>query len=119
MPLLIEVDGRRFDVHVFGAGQAVATAPAKEKSNTHKRAGKGAKAATSERDVLSPGQGTILRVAVEVGQSIAIGDLICVLESMKMENEVVSQRDGVIAALGVTAGQSVSRGQLLASIDDQ
>jgi acetyl-CoA/propionyl-CoA carboxylase biotin carboxyl carrier protein len=119
MPLLIEVDGHRFEVQVFGANHAVATVPAKKTTTLHKRAGKGAKAPTSERDVLSPGQGTILRVAVEVGQSIAIGDLLCVLESMKMENEVVSQRDGVVAAIGVTAGQSVSRGQLLASIDDQ
>lgn len=119
LPLLIEVDGHRFDVQVYGANHGVATAPAKKKKTHRGRAGKGAKAATSERDVLSPGQGTILRVAVEAGQPIAIGDLICVLESMKMENEVVSQRDGVIAAVGVTAGQSVSRGQVLVSIDDQ
>lgn len=118
MPLLIEVDGHRFDVQVYGA-HAVAATPAKKSATRRKRGNKDAKAATSERDVLSPGQGTILRVAVEVGQPIAIGDLICVLESMKMENEVVSQRDGVVAAVGVMAGQSVSRGQLLASIDNQ
>lgn len=116
VPLLIEVDGHRFNVQVFGA--VGVAAPEKKKATTkRKRASKKEAAVSDERDVLSPGQGTILRVAVEVGQTIAVGDLICVVESMKMENEVVSQRTGTVAAVGVSAGQSVSRGQLLASID--
>lgn len=116
MPLLIEVDGHRFNVNVFGAGSV--SAPEKKKTKTtRERSGKKEAAVADARDVLSPGQGTILRVAVEVGQAITAGDLICVVESMKMENEVVSQRTGTVAAVGVTAGQSVSRGQLLASIE--
>lgn len=118
MPLLIEVDGHRFDVKVFGA---VATAaPAKQKTARKRGRKAGATAqASDDRDILSPGQGTILRVAVEVGQSVSAGDLICVFESMKMENEVVAQRAGVVTAIGVTQGQSVSRGDLLASIDTE
>ena len=116
VPLLIEVDGHRFNVQVFGA--VGVAAPEKTKTTTkRKRAARKEAAVSNDRDVLSPGQGTILRVAVEVGQPIAVGDLIYVVESMKMENEVVAQRQGTVAAVGVSAGQSVSRGQLLASID--
>lgn len=116
MPLLIEVDGHRFDVKVFGA---VATAAPTKKKATKKRArASGAAAqASDDRDILSPGQGTVLRVAVEVGQTIAVGDLICVVESMKMENEVLARSAGTVASVGVTQGQAVSRGDLLVSID--
>jgi acetyl-CoA/propionyl-CoA carboxylase, biotin carboxylase, biotin carboxyl carrier protein len=118
MPLLIEVDGHRFDVKVFGA--VTAAAPAKKKAGKKRKRAAGAAAhGHDDRDLLSPGQGTVLRVAVEVGQTVAVGDLICVLESMKMENEIVSRRDGVVAAVGITQGQSVGRGELLASIDPQ
>lgn len=118
LPLLIEVGGRRFDVQVHGAG-AIMSAPA-TKSGRPQRKGRGGAARvdhSDERDILSPGQGTVLRVAVEVGQQVKTGDLICVVESMKMENEVTAQRDGVVAAVGVQPGQAVGRGDLLASID--
>lgn len=118
MPLLIEVDGHRFDVKVFGAGATIA--PEKKKSGKKRKRAAGAAArANDDRDIHSPGQGTVLRVGVEVGQTVAAGDLICVLESMKMENEILAQRDGIVAAVAVTAGQSVGRGELLASIDPQ
>lgn len=118
MPLVIEVDGHRFDVNVFGA-VGVAAAPAKKSGKKRGRRSGGGASASSDRDILSPGQGTVLRVEVEVGQSVSAGDLICVLESMKMENEVQARFDGVVSAVGVTAGQAVSRGALLASIDPQ
>lgn len=118
MPLLIEVDGQRFDVKVFGA-VATSTAPAKKAGKKRNRAGSTTSKNSDERDILSPGQGTVLRVAVEVGQVVAAGDLICVVESMKMENEVVAKRNGVVTTVGITTGQSVSRGALLASIEAQ
>lgn len=116
MPLLIEVDGHRFDVQVFGA---VATAAPAKKKSAKKRGRKagGSTQTNDDRDILSPGQGTVLRVAVEVGQSVSNGDLICVLESMKMENEILARRDGVVAAVGVAAGQPVGRGELLVSFE--
>ena len=118
MPLLIEVDGHRFDVKIFGAGSLAATsAPAARKKRG--RAARNNASATSDRDILSPGQGTVLRVDVEVGQSVSAGDVICVVESMKMENEITARYNGTVAAVGVTAGQSVGRGALLAGIDPQ
>lgn len=117
MPLLIEVDGHRFDVKVFGAA-GIATS-GKPNGTKRKRSQKGPSASAQDSDVISPGQGTVLRVAVEVGQPVASGDLICVVESMKMENEILARQDGIIGAVNVTAGQSVARGEILASIDKQ
>ena len=116
MPLLIEVGGHRFDVKVFGGGTMVHADNKKSKPG-RKRVSKSAAPQVSDRDILSPGQGTVLRVAVETGQTVAVGDLICVLESMKMENEITAQRDGTVVAVAVTQGQSVGRGELLASIE--
>lgn len=119
LPLLIEVDGHRFDVQIYGA-TATSPAPAAKKARKKReRKATSASQVSDDRDILSPGQGTVLRVAVEVGQSISSGDLVCVLESMKMENEVLARRDGIVVAVGVTQGQSVSRGDLLVSIDPQ
>ncbi len=115
MPLLIEVDGHRFDVKVYGA-----VAPVQENKKARKKRGRKAGASNAESDdseIRSPGQGTVLRVEVDAGQAVSSGDVICVVESMKMENEIVARRDGTIASVEVVAGQSVGRGEVLAKID--
>jgi biotin carboxyl carrier protein len=61
-------------------------------------------------------QGKVLSVAVSVGAPVHTGDLICVVEAMKMENEIVSHGDGVIAELRVAAGDQVSSGQVVCVI---
>ena len=58
-------------------------------------------------------QGTVLSVAVTEGTSVAAGELICVVEAMKMENEIVSSVDGVVTALSVAPGDQVSNGQVI------
>ena len=58
-------------------------------------------------------QGTVLSVAVTEGTSVAAGDLICVVEAMKMENEIVSAADGVVSGLAVAPGDQVSNGQVI------
>jgi biotin carboxyl carrier protein len=63
--------------------------------------------------VVSPMQGTVLSVAVAEGDAVAAGELICVVEAMKMENEIVAHGDGVIAELRVAAGDQVSNGQVI------
>lgn len=61
--------------------------------------------------------GTIVRVMVEVGQHVQAGDVLLILEAMKMENEVKSPQDGVIKTLQVTAGTNVNKGQVLVEIE--
>jgi acetyl-CoA/propionyl-CoA carboxylase biotin carboxyl carrier protein len=63
-----------------------------------------------------PIQGTVLRVAVEVGQEIAVGDLVCIVEAMKMENEVAAHQAGTVKELAVAEGQAVNAGDLLAIV---
>ena len=65
----------------------------------------------------SPMPGKILSLKANVGQSIKKGDVILILEAMKMENEIVSPQDGTIASINVSAGQSVEAGDLLVTID--
>lgn len=68
-------------------------------------------------DIESPMPGKILSVAVEVGQSISKGDVVVVLEAMKMENEIVASDDGTVASINVTSGQMVESGSLIATLD--
>lgn len=61
--------------------------------------------------------GNILKVNVSVGQSVGQGDVLVVLEAMKMENEIMAPRDGVVASVNVTKGASVNTGDLLVSLN--
>ena len=67
--------------------------------------------------VSSPMPGKILSLKAAVGQSVKKGEVILILEAMKMENEIVATDDGTIASINVTAGQSVEAGDLLATIN--
>ena len=62
-------------------------------------------------------QGTILQVLVEPGQEVDAGQVVVILEAMKMENHIVASRDGVVSELPVQAGQVVETGQTLAVIE--
>ncbi|MBO0769337.1 MAG: acetyl-CoA carboxylase biotin carboxyl carrier protein subunit, partial [Solirubrobacterales bacterium] len=64
----------------------------------------------------SPLQGTIFKVNVESGASVEEGDLICVIEAMKMENEIVAHKAGVVAELPISPGTPVASGDTLAVI---
>lgn len=63
--------------------------------------------------VLAPMPGTILSIAVTAGQSVKKGDVLCVLEAMKMENEIFSPRDAVVSAVTCARGESVDAGKSL------
>ena len=58
-------------------------------------------------------QGTIVKVLVKVGEKVAAGQTVCVLEAMKMENNIVSEVAGTVAEVRVTAGQSVGSGDVI------
>ena len=89
----VEVSGKLFDVKVIGEAGAGAAAPAaggKKPPKRERKAGGGAGA--SSEALPSPLQGTVFKVAVEQGAEVAEGDLICVIEAMKMENEITAHR---------------------------
>ncbi len=67
--------------------------------------------------VESPMPGKILSVKTSVGQAVKRGDVILILEAMKMENEIVAPEDGVIASIDVSSGDSVESGTLLATLN--
>jgi acetyl-CoA/propionyl-CoA carboxylase biotin carboxyl carrier protein len=115
----VEVDGRLYEVKVIGAagvaapGSGAAGAP---RPPRRERAG-GGSAAASGNNVVSPLQGTVLKVAVEQGAEVEEGTLVCVIEAMKMENEITAHRAGKIAKLEVAEGAAVSSGDTIAVIE--
>jgi acetyl-CoA/propionyl-CoA carboxylase biotin carboxyl carrier protein len=114
----VEVSGKLFDVKVIGeavAGIAPAAAAGRKPPKRERRGG-GAASASSE-SLPSPLQGTVLKVAVAEGAEVAEGDLICVIEAMKMENEIAAHRAGKVTALNVSEGAAVSSGDVLAVIE--
>jgi len=113
----VEVSGKLFDVKVIGEAVAGAAPPAAGGKRPPKRERKaGGAASASSESLPSPLQGTVLKVAVEQGASVAEGDLICVIEAMKMENEIVAHRAGKVEELNVSEGAAVSSGDVLAVI---
>ena len=67
--------------------------------------------------VSAPMPGTILKVNVSNGQAVKKGDVLMVLEAMKMENEILAANDGTVSSVNVTAGQSVESGTVLCTLN--
>ncbi len=76
-----------------------------------------APATTGAVSVNAPMPGTILDVKVSVGQAVKSGDLLCILEAMKMENEILAPQDGTVASVQTSKGSSVSAGDLLLTLN--
>ena len=106
----VEIDGRRIEVALPASFGANGT-PRKKK-----RKGSGAKAAVSGDAVTSPMQGTVIKVNVEEGQEVAEGEVLLVLEAMKMENPVKAHKAGTVTGLAVEAGASTTKGSVLLEI---
>ncbi|HYY08863.1 MAG TPA: biotin carboxylase N-terminal domain-containing protein [Actinomycetota bacterium] len=107
--ILVEVDGRRVPVRIFDERRNLAPRP----PVSHDALG----GEHVHGEIRAQMQGTIVKVLVEKGQVVKPGDVICILEAMKMENHIPSNRDGEITDLPIHAGQVVETGQLLAVID--
>jgi acetyl-CoA/propionyl-CoA carboxylase biotin carboxyl carrier protein len=105
----VEVNGRRFDVRVFAASEA---APARRAVAMPR---KQAAHALANNGVISALQGTITAVRAEPGRQVAAGDVLFIVEAMKMENEIVAPRAGTLDTILVQAGQSVDAGTVLAT----
>jgi acetyl-CoA/propionyl-CoA carboxylase biotin carboxyl carrier protein len=114
----VEVSGKLFDVKVIGETGAGGAAPAAGGRKPPKRERKaGAGGGASSTALPSPLQGTVFKVAVEQGAEVAEGDLICVIEAMKMENEIAAHRAGKVTSLNVKEGDAVGSGDTLAVIE--
>jgi acetyl-CoA/propionyl-CoA carboxylase biotin carboxyl carrier protein len=115
----VEVGGKLFDVKVIGdapSGANASGAGLKRPPKRAERAG-GAGASAAGEELISPLQGTVLKLAVEQGAEVSEGDLICVIEAMKMENEITAHRNGKVSQLPISVGGSVTSGDLLARIE--
>jgi acetyl-CoA/propionyl-CoA carboxylase biotin carboxyl carrier protein len=113
--VLVEVNGRRVEVSLPGDVAPVGGRPAKPRRSRRSRSGAGHPGATPGT-VSAPMQGTVVKMAVAAGDTVAAGDLVAVIEAMKMENPVTAGVDGTISEVAVEVGAAVSSGQLLATV---
>ncbi|MCW2856251.1 MAG: acetyl-COA carboxylase [Marmoricola sp.] len=112
----VEVGGRRLEVILPGGLGGIGSAPAAKKPK--RSAGRKAGSAASGDAVTSPMQGTIVKVAVEEGAVVAEGDVVVVLEAMKMEQPLKAHKAGTITGLTAEVGATVGNGEVLAEIKD-
>ena len=113
----ITVNGVAYDVAVEEMGEG-ATASAPAPATTPKPAApKAAPAGAGAIKINSPMPGNILSVKASAGQAVKKGDVLMILEAMKMENEICAPQDGTIASVQVSAGDSVESGDVLVTMD--
>jgi len=118
--VVVEVGGRRLEVSLPGdlAFSGGAASQAAGAAKPRRRGASKSATAVSGDTVTAPMQGTIVKVAIEDGQQVAAGDLIVVLEAMKMENPVTAHKAGTVAGLAVAPGDAVTQGTVLLEIKD-
>ena len=112
----VEVSGRRFDVNVIGpppSGGAPAAAGAAPKPKRGERKSSSAGGADT---LEAPLQGNMWKVVVKVGDKVEEGQLLCIIEAMKMENEITAHKAGTIAELPITEGAPIGAGDTIARI---
>jgi acetyl-CoA/propionyl-CoA carboxylase biotin carboxyl carrier protein len=106
--LLLEVDGRRLPIRIFDHRRETAPkAPSRHAAHGGEHV---------HSVIAAPMQGTVLRILVESGQEVQAGDVLCILEAMKMENAIPAPRDGVVSEIAVAPGRVVQAGETLFAI---
>ncbi len=120
----VEVNGKRFSVDLWvpesqaaAGGGGGAAGPARTARKPRRAAGGGSGGALGSGSVTVPMQGTIVKVLVEVGQDVEVGQGIVVLEAMKMENQINAEKAGTVKEIKVAAGATVGGGDVVAVID--
>ena len=117
--IVVEVGGKRLEVSLpVSLGMSLARTGLAAGAKPKRRAAKKAGSAASGDTLASPMQGTIVKVAVEEGQEVKEGDLVVVLEAMKMEQPLNAHRSGTIKGLAAEVGGSVSSGAMICEIKD-
>ena len=109
----VEVAGRRVQVKVLTPEPAYRALARRRRERAA-----GAAVGPGSGTVRSPMQGTVIDVKVGAGDAIAVGQVVCIVEAMKMENEITAHRGGVVADLSVSVGTAVSIGQPICAIED-
>lgn len=114
----VEVSGKRFDVKVEGeaAGFGGGAAPAGTKKATKRGERSASSNGASSEELTSPLQGSVFKVTTEVGAEVAEGDVLFIIEAMKMENEITAHRAGKVDSIAAEVGAAVSAGDTLAII---
>ncbi|HEY4630017.1 MAG TPA: biotin carboxylase N-terminal domain-containing protein [Blastococcus sp.] len=115
--VVVEVGGRRLEVSL-PAGLAAGGAAPSGAAKPRKRGGGGSGSAASGDSLTAPMQGTIVKVAVEDGATVAAGDLVVVLEAMKMEQPITAHKAGTISGLSAEIGAAITSGAVICTIAD-
>ncbi len=119
--LTVEVGGKRLEVVVpagFGVSRRTDAGPSGAERTRSSGRGKRSAAAASGSALVSPMQGTIIKIAAAEGQRVSAGDVIVVLEAMKMEQPLTAHKDGTVTGLAVEVGQTVSAGAEICELED-
>ena len=116
--IVVEVGGKRIEVTLPAGLGAVSAGGSAKAAGPKKRGGKKAGGGATGDSLTAPMQGTIVKVEVTEGQVVAAGDLIVVLEAMKMEQPLTAHKAGTITSLNAEAGTTVPTGTVLCEIKD-
>jgi acetyl-CoA/propionyl-CoA carboxylase, biotin carboxylase, biotin carboxyl carrier protein len=123
--ITVEVGGKRLEVVVpaglgglGGTGAAPGRAPSPRQHRAPARGGSSGGTAAGGDALVSPMQGTIVKIVAEEGQRISAGDTIVVLEAMKMEQPLTAHKDGTVTGLAVQVGQTVPAGEIICQLKD-
>ncbi len=111
-----EVDGRRFSLKLWVPDLGTVAAPGRPSARP-KRSATTSTAGSGSGEVAVPMQGTIVKVLVAEGDVVEVGQSVCILEAMKMENAVAAEKEGVVKEVRVSAGDSVGAGDIVAVIE--
>lgn len=114
--ITVEVNGKRMEVVLPAIGGTSAKPAAASKARKSRSSRGGASGSANSNELTSPMQGTIVKVAVKDGAKVAEGDLIVVLEAMKMEQPITAHKAGKVTGLKLKAGDTVSAGAIIATI---
>ena len=112
----VNVNGKVYEITLEVIDKDDIKAPAKEEPKAQAPAAPAAPSPAGAKTVAAPMPGNILKVNVKAGQSVKKGDVLMILEAMKMENEIMAPSDAVVSSVSVSAGSTVEAGAVLCTL---